>query len=110
MKKPITDRAEVAVDFPEKYYYGSFDRDATYDVKADDSGVHIELDRRVGEKRHVGFHLHFYLLAGVIESLAQALAKKNVLNESQRDAIERATDKLAIAIRQPGGKAKTARK
>ena len=38
------------------------------------------------------------------ESLAQALSKKDVLNESQRDAIERAVDKLAAAIKKPGGK------
>ena len=101
MKKPIRDRAEVAIDFPEKYYYGSFDRDATLDVKADPHGVHIELDRRVGERRHVGFHIHFYLLAEIIEGLASVLRKRDLMNQSQRDALERAVGKLDKALHPP---------
>ena len=109
MKKPITDRAEVAVDFPEKYYYGSFDRDATLDVRADEHGVHIDLDRRAGERRHVGFHLHFYLLAEVIDGLATALRKKDLMNSSQHDALERAASKLEKALR-PAARKPSAKK
>jgi hypothetical protein len=107
MKRPITDKAEVAVDFPEKFYHGTFDRDATFDVKADAHGVHIDLDRRVGERRHVGFHLHFYLLANIIESLATTLPKKGIMDDSQRSAIEDAVAKLDKSLkRKPGSKKK----
>ena len=85
----------------EKYYYGSFDRDATLDVKADAHGVHIDLDRRVGERRHVGIHLHFYLLAEVIEGLASVLRKKDLMNQSQRAAVECAVAKLDKALHPP---------
>ncbi len=106
MKRPIADRAEVALDFPEKYYYGSFDRDSTFDVKADSHGVHIDLDRRTGERRHVGFHIHFYLLAGIIEALAQALSKRDIMTPSQRDALTRAVSQLDKSLKRPAKKTK----
>ena len=101
MKHPILDRAEVAIDFPEKYYYGSFDRDATYDVQVDDHGVHIELDRKVGERRHVSFHIHYYLLAEILQDLAAALSKRKPMSQSQQDAIQRAVDDLERALSRP---------
>lgn len=99
MKRPISDRAEIALDFPEKCYYGSFDRDATYDLKADGHGVHIDLDRRTGQRRHVGFHLHFYLLADIFDSLSETLPKHEELTASQWDALAAASAKLDKAIR-----------
>lgn len=106
MKSPIIDKAEVAVDFPDKYYHGSFDRDSTFDVRADSHGVHIDLDRQAGERRHVGFHLHFYLLAGIIEALAKALPKKDVMNQGQRIALERAVTKLDKSLKRSAGRVK----
>lgn len=98
MKKPISDRAEVALDFPEKYYYGSFDRDSTYDLSADSHGVHINLDRRSGERRHVAFHLHYYLLADIIGALAESLPKREDLTASQWDALATACNNLDMAL------------
>jgi hypothetical protein len=68
MKKPITDRAEVSVDFPDKAYYGSFGQHSSYAVRADEHGLHIDLDRGTGEKRHVGFHIHYFLLADILDA------------------------------------------
>lgn len=101
MKHPILDRAEVAIDFPEKYYYGSFDRDATYDVAIDEHGVHIELDRKAGEHRHVSFHIHYYLLAEILQDLAGALGKQKTMTLSQHDALERAVRGLGKALSPP---------
>ena len=114
MKKPIADRAEVALDFPEKYYYGSFDRDSTYDLTADSHGVHIDLDRRAGGHRHVAFHLHYYLLADIIGAMAAALPKHEELTASQWDALAEACGKLDKAlqhgVRPPRRKKNSARR
>ncbi|HMB76763.1 MAG TPA: hypothetical protein VKN76_10210 [Kiloniellaceae bacterium] len=98
MRKPILDRAEVALDFPEKYYYGSFDRDSTYDLTADSHGVHIALDRRIGERRHIAFHLHYYLLADIVNAIAITLPKREELTAGQWDALARASRKLDKAL------------
>ena len=99
MKKPITDRAEVSVDFPDKAYYGSFGRHSSFDVRADEHGLHIDLDRGSGEKRHVGFHIHYSLLADIIDAAGDALAKANTMDDVQRSAMGEAAEKLAKAVK-----------
>ena len=91
MKRRIADSAEVSVDFPEKVYYGSFTRHSTYEVKADGEGVHIELERSGGEKRHVGVHIHYHLLADIFSSLGKAVADCKDLSDFRRDALREAT-------------------
>lgn len=73
MSTPITDKAEVSIDFPDKFFMGSFGRGSRYDVTADIEGIHLHLDRTHGEKRHVGFHVHYYLLAELLEATAAAV-------------------------------------
>src|SRR6056297_2290046 len=63
VSRPISDKAEVSIDFPEKFYHGSFGHQSRYEVTADDEGVHIYLVRGGPERRHVGFHVHYQLLA-----------------------------------------------
>jgi len=59
MSEPIPDKAQVSIDFPHKFYMGSFGRESRFDVTADEEGVHIHLDRPGDERRHVGFHVHY---------------------------------------------------
>jgi len=73
--KPITDQAEVSIDFPDKFYHGSFAHSSRYDVTADADGVHIYLQHQSGEKRQVGFHIHYYLLAEMLAAAAEATGK-----------------------------------
>jgi hypothetical protein len=51
MSTPITDKAEVSIDFPEKFYMGSFGADSRFDVTTDKEGVHLHLERADDEKR-----------------------------------------------------------
>lgn len=70
---PITDKAEVAIDFPDKLYMGNFGRNSAFEAKADDDGVLIRLVRAGSEKRIVEIHIH-YLLASILDDLAVSLA------------------------------------
>jgi hypothetical protein len=70
--KPIIDRAEVSIDYPDKAFMGAFGRRAGFDVSADADGVTIKLASREGEKREVHMHLHYYLLADILEAMAEA--------------------------------------
>ena len=99
MKKPITDKVEVSVDFPDKAYYGSFDHRSTFGVRADDQGIHIDLERRGGERRHVGFHVHYYLLADLFESIGKALSDQKVMDEAHADALRESAQSLAEAVK-----------
>jgi hypothetical protein len=53
---PITDKAEVAIDFPDKFYMGGFGRDCSFEARAEADGVLIRLVRSEGEKRAVEIH------------------------------------------------------
>jgi hypothetical protein len=79
MSTPITDKAEVSIDFPDKFYMGSFGRGSRFDLTADKEGIHLHLERSEGERRRVGLHVHYYLLADLLEASAAAVAHvKNV--------------------------------
>lgn len=99
MSKPITDRAEVGIDFPDKAYWGSFGRGGRYDVKVDDSGVHIALSRTDGEKRNVGFHIHHYLLADILADIAAGLEAGVPVDEAHRAPLQEAATTLRHALR-----------
>ncbi len=98
MAKPIIDRAEVSIDFPDKFYMGSFARESRFDVTADPEGVHLWLERPGDEHRKVGFHMHYYLLADVLEVMAAAVADLDALDEHHRRDLSQATEKLASAF------------
>jgi hypothetical protein len=71
--KPIIDRAEVSIDYPDKAFMGAFGRRAGFDVSADADGVAIKLASREGEKREVQIHLHYYLLTDILDAMAAAM-------------------------------------
>lgn len=91
MSTPITDKAEVSIDFPDKFYMGSFGRGSRFDVTADAEGIHLHLDRQDGEKRHVGFHVHYYLLADLLQAIADAVAEVDKLEPEHRARLKEAT-------------------
>lgn len=98
MKHPMKDKAQVSIDFPEKFYVGSFGRDSSLDVTADQEGVHIHLERQVDRKRRVGFHVHYYLLADLLQSIGQALAGCKEIDPIHRSALADATRSLTKAV------------
>lgn len=99
MKKPITDKAEVGIDFPDKAYHGSFGRGSRYEAKADADGAHIRLTRVDGERRDVGFHLHYYLLADMLTDIAADLESQKQLDEPHRERLMEAASELRHALR-----------
>jgi hypothetical protein len=48
---PITDKAEVAIDFPTSSIWAVFGRDSAFEAKADDDGLMIRLVSAGSEKR-----------------------------------------------------------
>lgn len=95
---PITDKAEVAIDFPDKFYMGGFGLDCAFEARAEDEGVLVRLVRPSGEKRAVEIHLHHYLLAAVLDDLAQLLAGREPIDEPHREPLLKAARNLAAAL------------
>ncbi|MGI9475133.1 MAG: hypothetical protein ACR2PI_00365 [Hyphomicrobiaceae bacterium] len=98
MSDPIIDKAQVSIDFPHKFYMGSFGRESRYDVTADKEGVHIHLDRPGEERRHVGFHLQHRTAAGVLHAMADALAEVEDIDADNAEALREACEYLAKSV------------
>jgi hypothetical protein len=45
MTKPIPDKAEVALEYPDKLYIGTFERTARFDAHLDETGISLSLYR-----------------------------------------------------------------
>lgn len=101
--KPITDRAEVAIDFPDKAYMGSFGRSSAFEAGADAEGVRIRLARTGEDKRVAEIHLHHYLFAAVLADVAAALAARPPLDEAHRAPLREAARALLAALEQRPG-------
>lgn len=101
--KPITDRAEVAIDFPDKAYMGSFGRASSFEATADEAGVTIRLTRTGEDKRRAEIHLHYYLFAGVLADIAAAIAARPPLDEAHREPLLAATRALLAALERTEG-------
>ena len=94
--KPVSDRAEVSIDFPDKFYHGTFSRESRYDVSADKEGIHIHLTREGEQKRHVGFHLHYLLLADMLGAAADGMASAGMQPYEREHLLEAANRLRAV--------------
>jgi len=96
--KPIHDKAEVAIDFPEKFYVGSFARDSKFEAQTEDDGLLIKLMKPGDEKRSVEIHLHHHLLADILSGWAESLARQPIGDGEHRKTLTDALKKLQKAV------------
>ena len=97
MRKPITDGAEVSIEFPDKAYLGYFRRDSSFEVGRDKDSIVLKLIHPGDDKRVASFHLHDYLLADVLSGIADSLRDAEIA-PPQREALAEAARKLASVI------------
>lgn len=97
--KVIADKAEVALDFPDKAYVGTFGRSAHFDAAADADGVSLKLERRDDQKRVVDVHLHHGLFADVLEALASSIAAQPPIDPPHRTALLDGARHLVAALK-----------
>ncbi|MEQ8333097.1 hypothetical protein [Nisaea sp.] len=98
MRKPITDGAEVSIEFPDKAYLGYFHRDSTFEVDRDRDAIAVKLVHPGDDKRVAAFHLHDYLLADVLSATADCLENAEIA-APQRAALTAAATKLSAVLR-----------
>ena len=95
---PISDKAEVSVDFPDKAYIGSFGRHSQFDAYADDDSVAIWLVRPGEDRREAVMHLHYGLLADILVELAKSLAFRPELDDQHRTELNEAAKQLCRSL------------
>ena len=83
----IQDKAEVSIDFPEKFYMGSFSRDSKFEARAEGDGLFIKLTRFGDQRRQVEIHLHHHLLADILSAWAASLENEPPMRVDHRDTL-----------------------
>jgi hypothetical protein len=77
MTKPLPAKAEVALEYPDKLYIGTFDRDSRFDAHLDGKGLSLVLER-VGDadtRKSIHMHLDFELLAEILRDMGRTVTK-----------------------------------
>lgn len=97
--RPVTDHAEVSIDFPEKAYMGTFGHTASFAAIATAGGVELKLAHGGTAKRSVDVHLHWYLFADVLDEIAASLeGRTGLVDGAHRDALTQSVRRLAAAL------------
>jgi len=100
MTKPIPDKAEVAVDYPDKFYIGTFERTARFDAHLDEAGISLTLDRTgaADVRKSVHMHFHYALFAEILRDLARTVASLPPADVTHREALRDAAKALYLAL------------
>jgi hypothetical protein len=101
MMKPISDRAEIAMEYPEKLYIGTFSHTARFDAHLDRNGVALtlELPGPEEERKTVRMHFHYVLFADILRDLPKTAAAVPPEDLFHLDALRDAAKALYLALK-----------
>ena len=102
MTKPIPDKAEVALEYPDKLYVGTFERSSRFEAHLDSSGIALILERPGADDVHksIHMHIHFGLFADILRELAATVARVPKDDVMHRDQLLQAVAELHTALTQ----------
>jgi hypothetical protein len=88
MTKPISDKAEIALEYPDKLYIGTFERSSRFEAHVDETGIALILERPGAEdvRKSIHMHINFGLFADILRELASTVGripKGDVLHHDQ---------------------------
>jgi len=109
MTKPICDRAEVALEYPDKLYIGTFAHTARFDAHLDQTGISLtlELPGPDEQRKSVRMHFHYALFADILRDLAKTTAAFPPQDLLHRDSLRDSAKALYLALDTDTEKAKT---
>jgi hypothetical protein len=100
MTKPVPDKAEVALEYPDKFYIGTFEQTARFDAHLDEAGISLGLYRTgaADVRKSVHMHFHFALFAEILRDLARTVSSVPLGDEAHRDALRDGAKALYLAL------------
>jgi hypothetical protein len=100
MTKPVPDKAEVALEYPDKFYIGTFEPTSRFDAHLDKTGISLSL-YRTGEaevRKSVRMHFHYELFAEILLDLAKSASSVALPDGAHRDGLRDAAKALYLAL------------
>jgi hypothetical protein len=107
MTKPIPDKAEIALEYPDKLYVGTFERSSRFEAHLDPVGIALILERPGADDVHksIHMHIHFGLFADILRELASTVGRIPKDDVMHRDQLAQAVAELHRAlVHSPAGK------
>src|ERR1700675_4464103 len=100
MTKPIPDKAEVALEYPDKLYIGTFERSSRFEAHLDKTGIVLVLERPgdADARKSVHMHFHYALFADMLSDLAKMVSAALPGDAPHRDELRQAAKSLADAL------------
>jgi hypothetical protein len=101
MTKPVPDKAEVALEYPDKLYVGTFEHSSRFEAHLDATGFALVLERPGAEdvRKSVHMHISFGLLAGILSELASTVGRIPKADIAHRDQLAQAVGELHKALK-----------
>ena len=102
MRKPVPDKAEIALEYPDKLYVGTFEHSSRFEAHLDPTGFTLVLERPGAEdvRKSIHMHINFGLFANILSELASTVGgipKDDLLH---RDQLTQAVAELHRALLQ----------
>lgn len=100
MTKPVPDKAEIALEYPDKFYVGTFEHSSRFEAHLDPTGIALVLERPGAEdvRKSVHMHISFGLFAGILGELAVTVGRIPKDDFLHRDQLARSVDQLHQAL------------
>ena len=108
MTRPITDKAEVAIEYPDKLYIGTFERSSQFEAHLDENGIALTLTRPGAEevRKSVHMHLNFGLFGDILRELAATASRVPKDDVLHREQLAKAAADLSAALNKGNAKGK----
>lgn len=103
MTKPLPDKAEVALEYPDKLYIGTFERSSRFDAHLDKTGISLTLERAgdADARKAVHMHLNYELFAEILRDVAGSVAAFPADDLAHRHSLAEAAGALHAALAGP---------
>src|SRR4029434_1648069 len=100
MTKPIPDKAEVALEYPDKLYIGTFERTARFDAHLEETVISLSLARTGADalRTTARMHFHFALFAEILRDLAKTVSSVPPADAAHRDELREGAKGLYRAL------------
>ena len=100
MTKPIPDKAEVALEYPDKLYIGTFERSSRFDAHLDKTGISLSLQRtgEVEQRKSIRMHFHYALFAEILQDLAKTVSEMPPADAEHRNVLREGAKALYRAL------------
>jgi hypothetical protein len=100
MTKPVTDKAEIALEYPDKLYIGTFERSSRFEAHLDAAGIALTLERPGADdvRKSIHMHINFGLFVDILRELAATVRHVPKDDVMHRDQLTNAVAELHAAL------------